>query len=437
VIGFQDAASFRQQLQELITITVFVRQGCPHCADAKAYLSQLRLRFPGFEVRLRDAVADARAKQEMQELIRQHRATAASLPVFHACDELLIGFDSPATTGARLEAILQRWTRECPAPEKPSPGASSTPAAGSRVSFATVHRRIRLVSNSQADDEQAGEDRALPLPTEAELPLPGVRTPADSSEIQESPLNGAIRLPFFGDVRVEQIGLPLFTVAVGLVDGFNPCAMWVLMFLLSILVNLRSRAKILSVAGSFVLISGAAYFAFMAAWLNVFLLLGLLTWVRLTLASLAIVMGVIHVKDFFAFKRGITLSIPESAKPGIYQRVRRIVTAENLTGAVLGAAVLAVLVNIIELLCTAGLPALYTQILSAQQLPPWQNYAYLLLYIGAYMFDDTLMVGLVVLTLERHKLQESHGRWLKLISGLAILGLGAVMVLRPDWLGMN
>jgi hypothetical protein len=117
--------------------------------------------------------------------------------------------------------------------------------------------------------------------------------------------------------------------------------------------------------------------------------------------------------------------------------VRRIVTAENLVGAVLGAAVLAVLVNILELLCTAGLPALYTRILTAQQLPPWQNYAYLLLYNLAYMFDDTLMVAVVVVTLERHKLQETHGRWLKLISGLAILVLGAVMLLRPQWLGMS
>jgi hypothetical protein len=117
--------------------------------------------------------------------------------------------------------------------------------------------------------------------------------------------------------------------------------------------------------------------------------------------------------------------------------VRRIVTAENLTGAVLGAAVLAVLVNMIELLCTAGLPALYTQILTAQGLPVWLNYAYLLLYIAAYMFDDTLMVGLVTVTLQRRKMQVTQGRWLKLLSGSVILGLGLIMLVRPSWIGMS
>lgn len=124
---------------------------------------------------------------------------------------------------------------------------------------------------------------------------------------------------------------------------------------------------------------------------------------------MATLIGSIHVKDFFAFKRGISLSIPESAKPRIYDRVRRIVMAEHISGAVLGAAVLAVMVNIVELLCTAGLPAPYTQILTSHHLPAWEYYLYLVLYNVAYMFDDILMVTLVVTTLSRRKMQETQG----------------------------
>ncbi len=244
----------------------------------------------------------------------------------------------------------------------------------------------------------------------------------------------AVDLPVFGRLRVGDVGLPLFTVAIGLVDGFNPCAMWVLVFLLSILVNLRSRTRIILVAGTFVVISGIAYFAFMAAWMNVFLIVGLLRPIQITLGLLAVIVGAIHIKDFFAFKQGITLSIPESAKPGIYRRVRAIVTAEHLWGALTGAVVLAILVNIIELLCTAGLPALYTEILAIQELPPLMNYLYLGLYILAYMFDDTLLVLAVTLTLGKRRLQESEGKWLKLISGTVIFLLGVVMLFMPDWL---
>jgi surface polysaccharide O-acyltransferase-like enzyme len=210
--------------------------------------------------------------------------------------------------------------------------------------------------------------------------------------------------------------------------------MWVLLFLLSILVNLRDRKRILAIAGTFVLVSGLAYFAFMAAWLNVFVLIGYLRSVQVALALLAIAIGAVHVKDFFAFRRGMSLSIPEPAKARIYARVRSIVTAEHLSGAVFGAMTLAVLVNIVELLCTSGLPALYTGILTQQQRGTAATYGYLGLYIAAYMFDDAIMVAVVVWTLDKLKLQQRGGRWLKLLSGAAIFVLGVIMLVRPEWL---
>ncbi len=239
---------------------------------------------------------------------------------------------------------------------------------------------------------------------------------------------------WFGRLRVQELGLPLFTLLIGLLDGFNPCAMWVLLFLLSLLVNLHDRRKMALIAGTFVAVSGLFYFAFMAAWLNVFLLLGFSRAVQITLGSVALLVGAVNIKDFFAFHSGLSLSIPESAKPGLYARIRHILQAEYLAGALAGVVVLAGLVNTIELLCTAGFPAVYTQILTMQQLPTWQYYAYLGLYNLAYIFDDTLMVTIAVITLSRRKLQEQAGRWLKLASGLVMAGLGAVLLLQPEWL---
>lgn len=266
-----------------------------------------------------------------------------------------------------------------------------------------------------------------------ELPI-GDETDNDNLSEEQQDLEETISVPVFGSLKVGELGLPFFTIAIGLIDGFNPCAMWVLLFLLSILVNVKDRRKILLIAGTFVFISGLAYFIFMAAWLNVFVFIGYLRIIQITLGILAIGVGSVHIKDFFAFKKGISLSIPESAKPGIYQRVRKIVTAENMTGALVGSIVLAILVNIIELLCTAGLPALYTHILTMQKLPQWQNYAYLLLYNIAYMFDDGLMVLVVTWTLSKSKLQENQGRWLKLVSGVVIALLGFLMIFKPEWL---
>lgn len=428
VSGETDARGWQRRLDSLRTMTAYVRQGCPRCAAAKEYLKAYPAQYPGLILAFRDIAAEPAANQSLQTLLSARRITAASVPVISVCDEVIVGFTDAKTTGARIEGILRPWTMPCHKPQQKAPAPTKT----MRITVPPTRQLVRLVkltqerSSTQGDLEAEPSDPFLPLP--GETPSPGLASETAPSD--------EIDLPVFGRLRVSSLGLPLFTVTIGLVDGFNPCAMWVLVFLLSVLVNLHSRWKILAVAGTFVAASGIMYFAFMAAWINVFQLIGLTRFVQIALGLVAIGIGCIHVKDFFAFKKGITLSIPESAKPRIYEHVRRIVNAENLAGAILGATVLAVLVNFVELLCTAGLPALYTQILAAHQLPRWADYAYLLLYNVAYMFDDMLMVAAVVVTLGRHKLQENEGRWLKLVSGIAVIILGLAMLFCPACLGM-
>jgi hypothetical protein len=356
-------------------IEVFTRPGCVRCGRGKDWLPAVLADYPGFESVVLDVAADAGARRRLADLVRRHRTPAASVPVFHLCDRLVVGFDRPESMRPRFDRILEAWTRPC--------------------------------------RQAVGETE-----------------PAAAVGVEDE----TIDLPWLGQIDAGRLGMPLFTLAIGLVDGFNPCAMWVLLLLLSILVNLRDRLRIIAIAGTFVLVSGAAYFAFMAAWLHVFEWIGMLRPVQVGIGLVAIGIGLVHVKDFLAFGWGPSLSIPDSAKPGIYARIRRIVTAENLPAALAAAFVLAVLVNLVELLCTAGLPALYTSILTQRGYSPAVRYGYLGLYVAAYMFDDAVMVATVVASLNRFKLQETGGRWLKLVSGAVILVLGLVMLFKPEWL---
>jgi hypothetical protein len=274
---------------------------------------------------------------------------------------------------------------------------------------------------------------AGPDTTGAELrALLGLRTPDAGPEPDAA--DDAVAVPLLGLVRARDLGLPLFTVVLGLLDGFNPCAMWVLLFVLSLLVNLRDRLKMALIGATFVLVSGAVYFAFMAAWLNLFLLVGVSRATQVVLAVVAGAIGAMNVRDAVAGSHTPALSIPAAARPGIYARVRGIVMAESLGAALGGVIVLAVLVNVVELLCTAGFPAVYTRILTLHALPAWQYYGYLALYNAAYVLDDGAMLALAVVTLGRRKLQERGGRWLKLVSGIVMCALAAVLIARPAWL---
>lgn len=238
----------------------------------------------------------------------------------------------------------------------------------------------------------------------------------------------------FGRLSVSKMGLPLFTLALGLLDGFNPCAMWVLLFLLSLLVRLHDRRRMALIAGTFVLISGAVYFAFMAAWLNVFLAVGFSGPIRVGLALVALMIGAFNVKDFLAPGQGLSLAIPGSAKPALVARMARLRDSQALPMMLLSVTVLAIAVNFVELLCTAGLPAVYTAVLAQQDLSPAAHYGYLGLYILGYIADDSLMVAIAVIALGSGKLGERGGRLLKLLSGCVMLALGAVLLWRPQWL---
>lgn len=271
----------------------------------------------------------------------------------------------------------------------------------------------------------------------------GARAEADlQAFVQRGLLGAGTRQPnatavdagWLGTLSVDRLGLPLFTVALGLLDGFNPCAMWVLLFLLSMLIHLRDRSRMALIASVFVVVSGLVYYAFMAAWLNLFLAIGLSETVRLALAVIALFIGLVNLKDFVALGRGPSLSIPESAKPGLYARVRAVLNARSLWISLISVSVLAVVVNFIEALCTAGIPAIYTAVLTQHQLSPALHYGYLGLYIAGYIADDALMVAAAVFALNSRKLSEKSGRLLKLLSGLVMLALGLVMLFKPELL---
>jgi hypothetical protein len=325
----------------------------------------------------------------------------AATPSLYARDTLIVGWRDEATTGVRVRDALRR----------------PRPTEGERPRAETEESKCPL----DLDEE----DGAAATPEGAS---------AGSGDCASAIPEEEVDLPLFGRVRVRDVGLPLFTVVLGLVDGFNPCAMWVLLFLLSLLVNLRSRAKMFAIAGTFVFVSGLCYFAFMAAWLSFFDLVGKARVAQLALGALAVFVGAVHVKDFAAFHQGISLSIPESRKPGITARVTAVLRENRLAGAMLGVVVLAILVNMVELLCTAGLPAVYTSVLAGHDLSTPARFGYLALYQVCYMLDDSVMLAIAIVTLSKRRLQERGGRWLKLVSGTVIAVLGLVLLFRPQWL---
>jgi hypothetical protein len=349
----------------------FWSESCPHCQAAHPFIEAIPRGRPWVVLHALEVSRNRDNAIRFEAMAESIGQRAEAVPTVMVCGTMEVGWEGDASSGARLLAALD-------------------------------------ACRSQGGVLSSG-------PTD----LSAART---------------LNVPFLGAVDPAALSLPLFTVIIAGLDAFNPCAFFVLLFLLSLLAHQKDRRRMLTVGGIFILASGLMYFAFMAAWLNVFQLLGALTWITLAAGMLAIVVGTINVKDFFAFERGITLSIPESAKPDIYRKARAIIQSGSTTAMLTATVFLAIAANFYELLCTAGFPMVYTRILTLADISPAGRYAYLAFYNIIYVVPLTLIVLAFVGTLSAHKLTEREGRLLKLMSGAMMLELGLVLAIVPAWL---
>ena len=259
----------------------------------------------------------------------------------------------------------------------------------------------------------------------------GIQQPGDPEVWQPE----SISLPLVGEVGLAGLSLPVLAVVLGLADGFNPCAMWALVYLLSLLVSLQDRGKIWLLVGSFVLASGVLYFLFMTAWLNAFLLLGYLRPLTFAIGAGALVIGVLDLRSFSQTRGALVCAVGSSNfKKRTMGRMEQLVAAPLSLVSFLGIVALAFTVNAIEFVCSAGLPAIFTHILSLRQLPLSQYYGYILLYVFFFMLDDLLIFSLAAFTLRTTMTGGYVVQYGKLVGGIVLISLGLVMLFSPEML---
>lgn len=423
--------------QELVAdypiLYLFWGEGCPHCEKEKEFLSHLQDRYPELEIRLFE-VWNIPENRALAEAVRQaYDVQSSSVPMTFLGRWTITGYASDDTTGRQIERQIQVCMQQGCIDALSMLGPNRTVLdIREQVRQDTPLNWERIPPQATPQPEAAASPTAPPETTPAEM-AQAVSTPQPTPTPTATPIpEDLVSLPVFGDLRVSQIGLPLFTIIIGGLDGFNPCAMWVLSFLLTLVIYAKSRRKIFVIGGIFVVASGVIYFMFMVAWLNIFMFVSYVTPLRIAVAVVAIVMGLINCKDFFFFKQGVSLSIPESAKPKLYKKMRALVHTTALPAVILGTIVLAVTANLIELLCTAGFPAIYTRILTLQQeLSTTQYYLYLIAYNMVYVIPLAVIVGLFGWKMGGRKLAEHEGRILKLIGGLLMLALGIILLVNP------
>lgn len=352
---------------------IFFTPDCPHCHKAMDFLEKLERRYPDFRFKRYDISRPA-ARDMIFLRAREHGVPPENLgvPFLVIGGHHMVGFHDERATGS----VIEEWVRE-----------------------------------SLAWGKTGGSSGGL------------MREQGDEKE--------KLDLPLLGAVDAYSMSLPVLAVTLGLVDGFNPCAMWVLVYLVSLIAGMRERRRVWLLVGAFLAASGILYFLFMAAWLNVFLVVGYVRPVTVMVGVFALYMGIISIRDFIASGGQLVCEVGDMESRGRTRRqVERIITSPLSWAGFAGIVALAFAVNSVEFICSSAMPAVFTHVLAVSGLRPAAYYMYIGLYVLFFMIDDLVVFTAAALAVDRFA-GEKYAGLCRVAGGAIMAGLGVVLVFFP------
>lgn len=374
-----------------LNIYFFYSESCPHCHKEALFLAKLEQEYKDKINVLSFEVSGNRANFELFQQFNSAFKIGTnnpSVPTLFAGDQNIIGYFNDEYTGAQVQNLVD----QCLALKCEDVGAS--------IMFPEQNNNVE-----------------------------GTKTNSSESNSDE-----IFKVPVLGEIDLEKLSLFGATMVLGALDGFNPCAMWVLIFLISLLLSVESVKRRWILGLSFIGASALVYFLFMVAWLNIFLFIGYLLVVRIIIGGLAIAFGIYNLQKYYKNKAGTCEVTHTESRQKILQKIKNIALHQKLIPALFGIILLAFAVNIIELACSAGFPAIYTKMLAMHELSIWNYYLYILLYIFIFMLDDIIVFAIAMITLRLAGVDSKYSRYSNLIGGIVILILGILLILRPELL---
>ena len=398
-----------------VNIYFFWGDGCPHCAKEKEFLADLASRIPSINIIDFEVYRSAENQQILMDFGKALGFEPYAVPMTVIGDQYWVGYTD--ALGAEIEAAA-RALQEDP-------------------DHTDIGQQI-LVTPSSPDYLNVPGTSENPEGTEVPENSAPAENPGDEAnpgtEIEEPQnTNRIVTLPIIGEIDLGQQSLAVSTAIIGFVDGFNPCSLWVLSVLLAITLHSGSRKKILAVGITFLLVTTIIYSLFITGVFTLLSYVGYLKWIQLLVALIALVFGLVNIKDYFWYKQGVSFTISDKKKPKLYENMRSTVTdTRSMLGLIGSSAALAVGVSFVEFSCTAGFPVIWSNLMAANNITLVPYLLLLGLYMLIYLLDELAVFGTIAVTMRASRVEEKHGRLLKLVSGVIMVILAAVMVTNPE-----
>lgn len=385
-------------------IYLFYSDTCAHCAAEEVFLKKILPKYPNIDLKKYEVTHSKNNVNLLIKVADKLNVEANGVPFLVVGDKSHIGYSEDSTPAEITKSISQCSSSGC----------------------------TDVVAQIIKDDNKAVADKKLQKEKKTEE-----ENKKKAEKKSDSSLKKIIKLPLFGEIDALDFSLPLLAVVMGGVDGFNPCAMWVLLFLISLLLGFENRKKMWVLGGTFILASAFVYFLFMVAWLKLFTYLSYIAWIRIAIGLLALTAGFLNIKKGLASSDGGCDITGSEKRQETFKKLRKIVNSKSFFLAFAGIILLAFAVNLVELACSLGFPATFVQVLTMSKLASWQYYGYILLYILFFMLDDIVVFIIAMVTLKMTGLSTKYSKWSSLLGGAAMVIIGILLVLKPEWLSLG
>lgn len=378
---------------EKVKIEVLERADCTHCQDEKVFLEALKKNRSDIEVQYLD-IADAKNLETFKQVAAK-ADLSQSTPITIVGMNVMQGFSTSDTTGKTIETLIVK--------------NKNTPLQGFDAYLKADAAVIAKAENGGSSCD-SGELCAPEKPTLL------------------------VKIPFVGTKDVAQYSLIALSSVLGLLDGFNPCAMWVLVTFLIVLMQIGNKRKMWIIAGLFILAESIMYYLILNVWFKTWNFIGLDSIVTPVIGMLAIGGGIFFLYEWYK-SLGTEMAcqiIDIENRSKIVKKIKSFSEAPLTIVSALGIMGLAFSVNIIEFACSIGYPQAFTKIIQLNDLGFWQTQWYMLVYIFFYMVDDFIVFGLALWGFDKIHLTQGFSKWSALIGGVCMLLLGYLLIFAPE-----
>lgn len=375
-----------------ITLYLFHGDGCPHCAAEQDFLKTIEDKYDNFEIVKYEVWYDDNNATLLSDVASAFNIKRNGVPVTVIGSTVINGYSD--SVGSKIIRAIEYYKEN------------------EYVDYVSQIKDGTFVKDE--NKEEIKDDF--------------------SKEEEKSDEESTLNVPLLGKVNFKNVSLVTAAVFIGLIDGFNPCAMWILLFLISVLIGIKDRRKMLILGMTFLGASALVYMFIMLSWLTIALKMTTIIWIRNLIALVALIGGIINLRSYFRSHDSGCEVVDDKKRKKIFKRIRKYVNEKSFIIAILGIVGLAVSVNVVELACSAGLPLVFTELLALNNVSGFMKMVYTLLYILFFLIDDLIVFFIAMYTMQVTGISTKYNKYSHLIGGIIMVCVGILLIFKPEWL---